>query len=302
MEYRLEDSHALFRRLVPMLDRLATGFTFTEGPVWRGDHLLFSDIPNSRTVRYRPLPEGPEVTTFRHPTGGANGLTLDLDGNLLACEQIGRRLTRVLTDGTVETVAERFEGKRLNSPNDVTVRTDGSIYFSDPPYGLPSFTVGKELDVNGVYRVDPSGQLHLVATDLSMPNGLAFSPDERTLYVDDSAHFHIRAYDVAADGSLSNSRVWAQMPAAPGERGVADGMKVDSEGNVYCTGPGGVWIYGTNGRVVGRIHMPETTANLAWGDDDWQTLYMTGSTSLYRLRLNVAGIPVGAARRDWNSS
>jgi gluconolactonase len=282
-----------------MLDRIATGFTFTEGPVWRGEDLLFSDIPNNRTVRYRPTPEGPEVTTFRHPTGNANGLTLDLEGNVIACEHTARRVSRVRADGTVETLADAYQGKRLNSPNDVTVRSDGTVYFSDPPYGLRNFTEGKELDVNGVYRLDPAGRLHLAVADIDMPNGLAFSPDERTLYVDDSAHFHIRAFDVAEDGSLSNSRVWGQMQAAPGERGVADGMKVDREGNVYCTGPGGVWIYGVNGRVVGRIHMPEATANLAWGDADWQTLYLTGSTSLYRLRMNVAGVPVGPARRGW---
>jgi gluconolactonase len=295
VEYRLEDAHALFRRLLPMLDRVATGFTFTEGPVWRGDDLLFSDIPNSRTIRYRPLPEGPEITTFRHPTGNANGLTLDRQGNLLACEHTTRRVSRVDGQGRVETLAEAYQGKRLNSPNDVVVRSDGSIFFTDPPYGLRNLSEGKELPFNGVYRIDTGGQLHLLADDFERPNGLAFSPDEKTLYVDDSARFHVRAFDVAPDGSVSNGRVWAEMKGKPDERGVADGMKVDVEGHVYCTGPGGVWVFGDGGRLLGRIVMPEVTANLAWGDADWRTLYLTASTSLYRLRMSVPGIPVGRA-------
>ena len=293
MEFRLEDTSPLFRRLVPMLDRVATGFTFTEGPVWRGDDLLFSDIPNSRTVRYRPLPEGPEITTFRHPTGNANGLTLDRQGNLIACEHTTRRVTRVDAQGRVETLADAFAGKRLNSPNDVVVRSDGTIFFTDPPYGLRNGSEGKELAFNGVFRIDPSGTLHVVAEDFDRPNGLAFAPDEKTLYVDDSARFHIRSFDVGPDGTVSGGDVWAELKPQPDERGVPDGMKVDSEGHVFCTGPDGVWVFGDNGRVVGKIHMPEVTANLAWGDADWQTLYLTGSTSLYRLRLNVPGLPVG---------
>jgi gluconolactonase len=294
VEYRLEENHALFRRLLPMLDRVATGFTFTEGPVWRGDDLLFSDIPNSRTIRYRPLPEGPEITTFRHPTGNANGLTLDRQGNLIACEHTTRQVTRVDRQGRVETIADAYPGKRLNSPNDVVVRSDGGIYFTDPPYGLRNQSEGKELPFNGVFRLDAGGALHLLADDFERPNGLALSPDEKTLYVDDSARFHIRAFEVAADGSASGGRVWAELKPKPEERGVPDGMKVDAEGNVYCTGPGGVWVLGENGRLLGRIVMPEVTANLAWGDADWRTLYLTASTSLYRLRLSVPGVPVGA--------
>ncbi|MBV9581800.1 MAG: SMP-30/gluconolactonase/LRE family protein [Chloroflexi bacterium] len=278
-----------------MLDRVAGGFTFTEGPVWRGDDLLFSDIPNSRTVRYRPLAEGPEITTFRHPTNGANGLTLDRAGNLIACEQIGRQVTRVDASGQVKALATHYEGKRLNSPNDVVVRSDGAIFFTDPPYGLRNFVDGKELAVNGVYRIDPDGTLALVADDMDRPNGLAFSPDEKALYVDDSARFHIRRFDVAADGTLSGGDVWTEMKPKPEERGVPDGMKVNAQGNVLCTGPGGVWIFNESGRVIGRIHMPEVTANLAWGDADWCTLYMTASTSLYRLRMGVPGLRVGTA-------
>lgn len=294
MNYRLEPAFPLFQRLVPTLDAIATGFAFTEGPVWRGADLLFSDIPNSRTVRYRPLPEGPEITTFRYPSGQANGLTLDRQGRLIACEHAGRRVSRIDHDGKVETLADTFEGKRLNSPNDVVVRSDGSIFFTAPPYGLPNQREGKELPFNGVYRIDPAGRLHLLVDDFERPNGLAFSPDERTLYVDDSARQHIRAFDVAPDGTLSRGRVWAELKPAPGERGVPDGMKVDVEGNVYCTGPAGIWIFDPSSRFLGRIVLPEVPANLAWGDADWRTLYITAQTSLYRLRLNVPGIPVGA--------
>jgi sugar lactone lactonase YvrE len=296
MEYRLEDASPIFRRLFAMLDRVAGGFSFTEGPVWRGDDLLFSDIPNSRTVRYRPLPEGPEITTFRHPTGNANGLTVDREGNLIACEHSTRRVSRVDANGSAETLVDAYEGKRLNSPNDVVVRSDGAIFFTDPPYGLRNLSEGKELPFNGVYRLDPDGSLHLLADDFERPNGLAFSPDEKTLYIDDSAKFHIRAFDVSPDGALSGGRVLTELKPKADERGVPDGMKVDTEGNIYCTGPGGVWIVSSAGRVLGRIIMPEVTANLAWGDADWCTLYLTGSTSLYRLRVSVPGIPVGRAR------
>jgi gluconolactonase len=293
VDYAFEDVSPLFRRLVPMLDRVASGFGFTEGPVWRGDELLFSDIPNSRTIRYRSLPEGPEVTTFRHPTGNANGMTLDRQGNLIACEHAARRVSRVDHHGQAELVVDAYQGKRLNSPNDVVVRSDGSIFFTDPPYGLRNRTEGKELPFNGVFCLKLDGTLLVVVDDFELPNGLAFSPNEKTLYVDDSARFHIRSFDVAADGTLTGGAVWAEMDNPNDEPGVPDGMKVDSEGHVFCTGPGGVWVYDTNSRLLGRITMPEVTANLAWAGDDWRTLYLTASTSLYRLHVSVPGIPVG---------
>ncbi len=295
--FRLEPAYPTFNRLIPALDRIAGGFAFTEGPVWRGNDLLFSDIPNSRTVRYVPGPGGGEITTFRHPSGNANGLTLDHSGRLLACEHSGRRVSRIDHDGKVETVVDNYQGKRLNSPNDVVVRSDGSIFFTDPPYGLPGLTEGKELPFNGVYRVDPDGKIHLLADDFDRPNGLAFSPDEKTLYVDDSARYHIRAFSVAADGSVSNGRVWAEMKPGPGEKDVPDGMKVDQQGNVWATGPDGIWVFDLNARFMGRVVLPENPANLAYGDADWQTLYITGKTSLYRLRVSVPGIPVGTAAR-----
>lgn len=273
------------------IERIAGGFRFTEGPVWRGDHLLFSDIPNSRIVRYRPLPEGPEITTFRTPSGNSNGHTLDRAGWLVSCEHGTRRVTRTEADGSLSVLAERFEGKRLNSPNDVVVRSDGAIFFTDPPYGLGPDEAGKECACNGVYRLDPDGALTCLVEDFDRPNGLAFSPDERTLYVDDTRRNHIRAFSVDAAGSLRDGRVFAELRAD--ERGGADGMKVDAAGRVWCTGPGGVWVFAPDGAYLGRIRPPEVPANVAFGDADWSTLYLTAQTSLYRLRLRAPGLPVG---------
>ncbi|MBI2942517.1 MAG: SMP-30/gluconolactonase/LRE family protein [Chloroflexi bacterium] len=301
MTSHLEIRSPGFARLVSEsapLERVASGFGFTEGPLWRGDHLLFSDIPNSRIVRWQPLPEGPQVRTFRVPSNLSNGLTLDLDGRLLSCEGALRRLTRTEIDGRITVLAERFEGKRVNSPNDVVVSTRGVVYFSDPfwanifvnPYGRRVQPEDQELAFSGVFRVDPDGSLHVVADDFERPNGLAFSPDESVLYVDDTRRFHIRAFDVRADGSLANSRIFAEIRAD--EAGVPDGMKVDREGNVYCTGPGGVWVIAPSGEILGRIRPPEVPANVAWGGADWSTLYITARTSLYRIPVNVPGIPV----------
>ena len=273
------------------IERVATGFRFTEGPVWRGDHLLFSDIPNSRIVRWRALPEGPEVTTFRTPSGQSNGHTLDRTGRLVSCEHATRRVTRTEMDGSVIVLAERHQGRRLNSPNDVVVRSDGAIFFTDPPYGLGRDEAGKECECNGVYRLDPDGALTCLVEDFDRPNGLAFSPDERTLYIDDTRRNHIRAFDVDAAGKLHGDTVFAELRAD--ERGGADGMKVDADGRVWCTGPGGVWVFAPAGTYLGRLRLPEIPANLAFGDADWCTLYLTAQTSLYRVRLRTPGVPVG---------
>jgi len=281
------------RRLVledAALQQVATGFGFTEGPVWCGDHLLFSDIPQNRIVRWQMRREGPEVTTFRSPSGNSNGLTLDRSGRLIACEHSGRRVTRTEVDGTVSVLARAYEGRRLNSPNDVVVRSDGSVYFTDPPYGLLNGTAWKELPYNGVFRVAPDDGLELLADDFDRPNGLAFSPDEEVLYVNDTARGHIRAFDVGPDGGVSNGRVLIEMQL-PGA-GAPDGMKVDREGNVYCTGPGGLWVVAPDGTHLGRLLLAELPANIAWGDADWGTLYMTARSSVYRLRPAVPGIPV----------
>jgi len=277
------------------VERIAAGFLFTEGPLWTGDRLLFADIPNGRIVSWRPLPEGPEVTTYRSPSNLANGLTYDRERRLIACEGGLRRLTRTESDGRVTVLADRIEGKRINSPNDVVVAADGAIYFSDPFWAqsFPNSPVkpsDRELAFAAVFRIAPDGQLTVAADDFEFPNGLAFSPDGKTLYVDDTRRFHIRAYDVRPDGSLANGRLFADMKSP--DPGVPDGMKVDTEGNVYCTGPGGVWVFAASGTLLGRIVTPEIPANVAFGDVDWRSLYITARTSLFRVRLSVTGIAV----------
>jgi len=297
LEVRNPGLHDLIAPDAP-IERIAGGLGFTEGPVWCGTHLLFSDIPHQRIVRWRHLPEGPELTTYG--TGMSNGLTLDRQGQVLAAEHGGRRVTRVAADGTRTVLAEQFQGKRLNSPNDIVVKSDGSIYFTDPPYAVQPSTpgmprpagwwsapiAGKELPCNGVYRLTPDGTLHLLVDDCALPNGLAFSPDESVLYVDDSAHKHIRAFTVRPDGTLANSRILLDM--ASEDPGVPDGLKVDRHGNVFCTGPGGVWVCHPNGALLGRILLPELPANLAWGEDG-SVLFLTARTSVYRLPTRTRG-------------
>src|SRR5689334_8247453 len=244
-------------------ERVAAGLGFTEGPIWRENALFFSDIPNERIARWRRLPEGTELTTFT--TGHSNGLTLDHEGHIVAAEHGGRRVSRIDRKGARTTLAERFEGKRLNSPNDIVVKSDGSIYFTDPPYavvaGKPGMVrpegwwsapiPGKELTYNDVYRLTADGGLRLLVDDMLLPNGLAFSPDESVLYVDDSARKHIRAFDVRPDGTLTGSRILLDM--ASSDPGVPDGMKVDEHGNIFCTGPGGVWVCRPDGTLLGRM-------------------------------------------------
>ncbi len=293
MDIQVETYDNAIRQIVPekvSVEQIATGFEFTEGPVWCGDYLLFSDIRRNRIIRLSMCSHGPEVTTFRSPSGNSNGLTLDKSGRLIACEHSTRRVTRTEVDGTVSVLAERYEGRRLNSPNDVVVRSDGNIYFTDPPYGLKDLSVWKELSFNGVYRLAPDGELVLLVDDFDRPNGLAFSPDESVLYIDDTSRSHIRAFDVSMDGNLSNGHVFIDMQSP--EEGGPDGMKVDQKGNIYSTGPGGLWVIDPSGKRLGRITLPELPANLAWGDEDWRTLYITARSSIYRLRLAVPGIAV----------
>jgi gluconolactonase len=281
------------------IERIAGGLTFTEGPVWRGGELLFSDIPNKRIARWRRLPEGPELTTYVR--GMSNGLTLDRQGRVLAAEHDGRRVSRVADDGTRTALVEQFQGKRLNSPNDIVVKSDGSIYFTDPPYAVQPSTPGvprppdwwtkpipgKEQPCHGVYRIAPDGTVRLLLDDFALPNGLAFSPDESVMYIDDSARKHIRALDVRPDGTLAGSRILLDM--ASDDPGVPDGLKVDAQGNVFCTGPGGVWVCRADGRFLGRIVLPELPANLAWGEDG-SVLFLTARTSVYRLPTKTRGV------------
>jgi sugar lactone lactonase YvrE len=267
--------------------RLAGGFQFTEGPVWHPEgHLLFSDIPGNRIIRWLP---GGQVETFREPSGNANGLTLDRQGRLIACEHGNRRVSRTEADGTVAALADRYEGKRLNSPNDVVVRSDGSIYFTDPPYGIRPEQ--QELPFHGVYRLAPDGTLTLLADDFERPNGLAFSPDERILYIDDTARRHVRAFDVREDGSLARGRLFAELPSS--EPGGPDGMKVDVEGNLYVTSAGGLWLFAASGRHAGTLPVPEPPpANCAFGGPDRRTLFITDRTSLLSVRTCIPGVPV----------
>jgi len=265
---------------------LATGFQFTEGPVWLPDgKLLFSDIPASRIYCWTPQ-EGVQV--WREPSGNSNGLTLDLQGRLLACEHGNRRVSRTGVDGDIAALAERYGGKRLNSPNDVVVRSDGLIYFTDPPYGIEPHQ--QEQPVNGVYAIWPDGAIRLLADDFGRPNGLAFSPDELVLYIDDSERRHVRAFDVHADGTIHNSRLFADMDHP--QPGSPDGMKVDSDGHLYVTGATGVWVFEPDGEHLGVLVAPERPANCAWGDADLRSLYITARTSLYRIRTRVPGLPV----------
>lgn len=284
------------------LERIAAGLGFTEGPLWRGDHLLFSDLVHNRIVRWRELPEGPELTTFRYPSGGAlddprplaqpgaNGLALDPSGRLLACEHGHRRVSRTEVDGTVRTLVDRYEGRRLNSPNDVIARSDGMIFFSDPPYGLPEGEAGREQPVNGVYRVTPAGAVARVLDDCERPNGLALAPDERTLYIADTRRLHLRAFAVTPEGELRDGRLFAEMRHA--EPGGPDGLKVDRAGNVYCAGATGIWVFTPTGAHLGIIRTPERPSNCAFGGADRRTLYITARACVYRIDLAVAGVPV----------
>ncbi len=267
------------------LEQVASGFQFTEGPVWhQSGFLLFSDIPADTIYKWTP---NQKTEVFRRPSGNANGNTLDAEGHLISAEHKHRRVSRTEKDGKIVTLAERYEGNRLNSPNDVVVKSDGSVYFTDPPYGIKKEQ--EELGFYGVYRLAPDGTLTLLVKDFVRPNGLAFSPDEKKLYVSDSEKGHIRVFDVSADGSLANGRIFAEQKDSS-KAGVPDGMKVDVRGNVYSTGAGGVWVFSPEGNLQVLIEVPETPTNLAWGDGDGKTLYITANKSVYRIRLNVAGV------------
>jgi gluconolactonase len=290
LEYREYDS-ALKDILPenPAFQQVATGFGFTEGPLWGGDYLLFSDIPRNRIIRLDMLHYGPEISTYRFPSGHSNGLTYDMSGRLIVCESNTRRLTRTELDGTVTVLAERYKGKRINSPNDVVAGLSGSVYFTDPYTFFDEPKPPRELDFTGVFRVTPEGELDLLADDYKFSNGLAFSPDESILYVNDTGDKTIRAYDVNADGSVKNERLFIKMESD--ERGGPDGMKVDTAGNVYCTGPGGFWIISPEGKHLGTVSLPELPSNMCWGDQDFKTLYVTARTSVFRIRFGIAGIP-----------
>ncbi len=267
-------------------ERLATGFVFTEGPLWHPDGFYyFVDVRASMLYRVTP---GRPHEVVREKTGGGNGTTFDLQGRLVLCEGDNRRVVRQAADGRFEVLMDRFEGKRLNRPNDVVCRSDGSIYFTDPGLRVP--LAEREVPHAGVYRVAPDGAVSLVA-DFEYPNGLAFSPDERRLYVANTRWAqYIHVLDLDADGRVQRRGIFADMSSDETD-GVPDGMKVDVEGRVYCTGPGGTWVFGPDGARLGIIRTPEVPANLAFGGPDLRTLFFTARTSVYTMRAKVPGQP-----------
>jgi len=297
------------------IEKVADGFGFLEGPVWvhasSPGFLIFSDIPANVIDKWNP--QDGKVSVFLGKSGfagadpgdagyqlnnghavvtlyGSNGITLDKEGRVTYCQHGDRAVMRLEKDRKRTVLVDRYEGKRLNSPNDLVYKSDGSLYFTDPPYGLRKLAEDpkKELPFSGVYRL-ANGKLALVNKDFGAPNGLAFSPDEKYLYVDDSATKTYWRFDVQPDGTLANKTLLIDMSSSK-EAGVPDGMKIDLNGNIYGAGPGGVWVLTPDGKHLGTIRPPENPANLAWGDADAKTLYFTAVTGLYRLRVNVPGI------------
>jgi len=277
----------------PKLERIVSGFRFIEGPVWHpyDKFLIFSDILGDCIYRWSGK-EG--LNTFRKPSHMANGNTYDREGRLLTCEHATSRVSRTERDGSSVVLASHFNGKELNSPNDIVVKSDGAIYFTDPNSGRgPFYGVSREqeLPFQGVYRIHPENQsLDLLIDDFSKPNGLCFSLDEKQLFINDTSRIHIRVFDVTEDGTLRNGRVWAET-IGEGE-GVPDGMKIDQEGNLYCCGPGGIHVFDGMANCLGVIRTPEKAANFTWGDEDMCSLYITASTTLYRLRGRMSGLPL----------
>jgi gluconolactonase len=297
------------------IEKVADGFGFLEGPVWVHNttpgYLIFSDIPANAIDKWNP--EDGKVSVFLTKSGfagddpgdagyqlnnghavvtlyGSNGITLDQQGRVIYCQHGDRGVMRLEKDGTRTVLADRYEGKRLNSPNDLVYKSDGSLYFTDPPYGLRKLgdDPKKELPFSGVYLL-AKGKLQVVNQDFQAPNGLAFSPDEKYLYIDDSASKTYWRFDVQPDGTLANKKLLIDMSTSK-EAGVPDGIKIDQKGNIYGAGPGGIWVLTPEGKHLGTIRPPENPANLAWGDADAKTLYFTAVTGLYRLRVNIPGI------------
>lgn len=302
---RIEDDDGISRLLVGQERKLCGGFGFTEGPIWIASDsaLVFSDIPGNQMHRWRP--GRTEAETYRRPSGWSNGMTLDTQGQLVACEHGGRRVSRgdYAAPTVTETLASTWAGKKLNSPNDVVVHSSGSIFFTDPAYGMddgrrvPSFGAPgqtQELDFQGVYRIDPDGSVELVvSTGFSQPNGLVFSPHESVLYIGDSQERLIWAYDVAPNLSLWNRSLFLDQHEDP-RPGVPDGMKVDSDGRLWTTGAGGVSVHAATGEYLGVFEMDEHAANLTFGGENFSTLFMTAGTSVYAIETTVRGLVPGS--------
>jgi gluconolactonase len=261
------------------VEKAAHGFRFTEGPAWsREGYLLFSDIPGNKIMKYVP---GEGYPVFREPSNGANGNAFDAQGRLYTCESFGRRVTRTDKKGHVEVLADKWEGKRLNAPNDIVVSKSGHVYFTDPAFGSQADT--RELDFYGVYHIAPKGELSAIARPVGRPNGITLSPNGRILYVGNSDERNIRAYDVDRNGDVSGERVFVS-----GVEGVPDGIRTDEKGNLYVAAKG-ILVYSPEGKLLATIPLAETPSNCAFGDPDLQTLYITARTSLYRVRLDVKG-------------
>lgn len=272
------------------VEHLAGGFSWAEGPVWNFEagYLTFSDVIGNTMHRYD---DSGGVQVYRQPSNFSNGQTRDTEGRLVSCEHRTRRLTRETGDG-IEVVVDGYEGKKFNSPNDVVAARDGSLIFTDPAYGLTKVEEGgggeREIPFQGVYHVPPGSKTaELLVDDFVGPNGLALSPEEDRLYVADTERSHIRSFGIEAGWALSGGEVLVGIPSEGDE--VPDGMKVDVQGNIYCTGKGGVWVCSPEGKMLAHIDVPENTANLAWGDNDARTLYLTADSGLYRIRCRNAG-------------
>jgi gluconolactonase len=268
------------------LSTVATGFGFTEGPVWDESGFLYVSDESQNKI-YRVFLDGRKEDVIS--LGDPDGNTYDRKHRLIDCASVLRAMIVVTPDGKYTVLADHYQGMKLNSPNDVVIGPDGAIYFTDPTLDLVKGEK-QEIPFQGVYRLDDKGELRLLTKDLTQPNGLAFSPDGKHFYVDDDddAQRNIRVYDVASDGSLSNGRIFGAEPGGPHE-GVPDGIKVDHDGNLYVTGPKGIWVWDPQGHHLGTIEMPEQPANLTWGDKDYRTLYITATTSVYRLRTKAHG-------------
>ncbi|MBZ5681440.1 MAG: SMP-30/gluconolactonase/LRE family protein [Acidobacteriia bacterium] len=267
------------------LETVASGFGFTEGPMWDAAGFLYvSDEEINKIFKVFPDGRKEEVIALGDPDGN----TFDRQHRLIDCASVLRAIIEVTPEGKYKILADHYEGKKFNSPNDVIVGPDGALYFTDPTLDLVAGEK-QEIPFQGVYRLDGKGSVRLLTKDLSQPNGLAFSPDGEHFYVDDSEQRNIRAYDVAGDGSLVNGRIFGEEPGGKDD-GVPDGIKVDTNGNLYVTGPKGIWVWDSSGHHLGTIALPEQPANLTWGDKDYRTLYITATKSVYRLRMKARGV------------
>ena len=293
---RIEAAHLEFNQIIPedaQIETIAEGFIFTEGPLWdaRGKRLLFSDIP-ADTIYSWTQSDGAQV--FRHPAGFPNGLTFSRQGDLIACEHRTRAVSITKGNGKPQIIASTYQGRKLNSPNDVIAASDGSIIFTDPIYGLREGNGGPaiaELDFQGLYRITPDGDLELLSDSFERPNGLLLSVDEKHLFVADTVRQHIREFEVGDGWQLSGGCVWAEL-WDDDHSGRPDGMKIDHQGNLFSAGPGGMWVFNPRGELIGRIYLPDKTSNMAWGDDGLSSLFITSSSRVYRIRTQTHGLPL----------